>query len=165
MKYVNNDALVSPCGAYRYWLRRTWDEAKPVCTFVMLNPSTADARKDDPTIRKCVGFADRWGYGSLSVVNLFAYRATNPKVLLASPEVVGPDNDRHIRDCVLKSSLVVAAWGGSYPPMLTSRVAEVRAILRSTPTNLLPVCLGHTGGGDPRHPLYVRYGVARIPYE
>lgn len=90
---MTGGAHLSACGAYRYALRRTWDPARPAALFVGLNPSTADAERDDPTTRRCVRFARDWGFGGLLVGNLFAYRATRPRDLRAAAEPVGPEND------------------------------------------------------------------------
>src|SRR4051812_17109287 len=106
-------ALLSDDGLYRYRLWRIWEELAPVMVWVMLNPSTADADVDDPSIRKCVGFAKANGCGGIIVVNLFAWRATDPKELRAVADPVGPENDAHIRWAVKAPLLatVVAGWG------------------------------------------------------
>src|SRR5262249_14212908 len=94
---VRRAAVISDCGRYRYSLTRRWgDAAEPRALFVMLNPSTADAEQDDPTIRRCIGFAKAWGMGSLEVVNLYALRATDPAALLSAPDPIGPKNDTMI---------------------------------------------------------------------
>lgn len=82
-------AGLSPCGLYRFWLTRCWAPAKPCALFIMLNPSTADHEQDDATIRKCIGFARRWGMGSIRVANLFAYRATKPDDLKRADNPIG----------------------------------------------------------------------------
>ena len=105
-----SDATFSPCKVYRYSLTRGFDDG-PACNFLMLNPSTATATEDDPTIRRCIGFAKGWGYGVLYVTNLFALRATDPRELYKHAEPVGPDNDRCILTAATGSQLVVAAWG------------------------------------------------------
>lgn len=153
-------AVISACGAYRYTLRREiscilrW--VRP-CLFVMLNPSTADAQMDDPTIRRCISFAKRESCSSLTVVNLFALRATDPRELARHPDPVGPENDRHLAEQMAEHRLgiVIAAWGNH--PMAGPRVLEVLHRL-SYPSDLLPPihALGLTQGGSPRHPLYVR---------
>lgn len=104
-------ASFSECKKYRYSLTRIWDESKPKVMFVMLNPSTADAEKDDPTIRRCIGFAKSWGYGGLYVCNLFAYRATNPKELLRVHNPFGDQNIWHTRQLFDKVEIVLCAWG------------------------------------------------------
>jgi len=104
-------AVFDPTRTFRYRLSRTWDREGPVVAFVMLNPSTADAEVLDPTVRRCVGFARAWEFGSLEVVNLFAFRATDPRDLLLAAAPVGPDNDQAIVDAASAADRVVAAWG------------------------------------------------------
>ena len=125
----------------------------------MLNPSTADARRDDPTIRRCMGFARTWGYGGVEVVNLFALRATDPSRLRIARDPVGPENDAHIRAVARRSSALVVAWG--IHGALRERDAEVLALLsRRAPTH----SLGWTKDGHPRHPLYLRRDARLLPY-
>lgn len=153
--YTNTGAIISECGQYRYHLWRIWDDCLPVMVFVMQNPSTADAVNDDPTIRRCLGFARREGCGGISVRNVFALRATNERELLAHRDPVGPDNEQHLlsaRNCSLLTKLVVA-WGTRFGGKRLSRhyqAAEVALVIQS------PYCLGTTKAGDPRHPLFVR---------
>jgi hypothetical protein len=154
-------AAISEDEVYRYTLWRQWGTGQPM-VFVMLNPSTADAEQDDPTIRRCVSFAKREGYGGIHVVNLFAYRATDPADLLRCPvDVVGPENDYHIREAGRMARLggkVVAAWG-AHATATSLRVNAVRMALRA------PIyCLGLTKQGAPRHPLYVRGDAPLISY-
>ena len=104
-------ATISACTKYRYSLRRTWQEGGRVVCFIMLNPSTADADIDDPTIRRCVGFGKSWGYDALEVVNLFAWRETEPKFLITPSDPIGPDNDGAILEASGRAELVVCAWG------------------------------------------------------
>lgn len=150
---TKSSALLSACRKYRYSLTREWDESLPAMIVVGLNPSTADETQDDPTIRRCIGFAKREGCGKLVMLNLFAFRATDPARLsdaLAPDGIVGPWNDRtfdeHATDP--RTKLVVAAWGAH-------RLAQLRA--RSALVHFDVVyCLGRTKDGSPRHPLYVR---------
>jgi hypothetical protein len=159
---VRADAVMSDCGLYRYRLSRTWDDAlRPAC-FVMLNPSTADATADDPTIRRCIGFARSWGCGGVVVVNLFAYRATDPYAMReAGASAVGPDNDVHIRAAVIECNPVVCAWGVHGRFLL--RDASVKELIRRSG---LPrgMCLGMTKDGHPKHPLYLRADAALVPF-
>jgi hypothetical protein len=106
-------AEFSDCGTYRYALWRTWNALQPGVLFVGLNPSTADATTDDPTIRRCIGFAKRWGYGGITMANVFAYRATDPRemTVLALERAIGPENDAHLASLAESASFVVAAWG------------------------------------------------------
>ena len=136
----------SRCGRYRYWLRRVWDRDRPQCAWIGLNPSTADARTDDPTLRRCIGFADDWGYGSLLLVNLFSWRATDPTALLRTSDPIGPRTPLWLRRAVTESDCVVAAWGNG--GLIRNRGYEVAAALVDAH------CLGMTARGMPRHPLY-----------
>lgn len=155
-------AILSPCGTYRYVLTRQIQQAmkhdKP-CLFVMLNPSTADAELDDPTIRRCIGFAKRELCTELTVVNLYALRATNPQELFNYPDTCGPDNNHHFIEQVRKHEgvgIIIAAWGAHK----AVHYAHVHKILRRENT----VCLGKTAAGHPRHPLYVKADQPLIPW-
>ena len=146
---------------YRYRLSRTWDPSGPTVAFVMLNPSTADADVLDPTVRRCVGFARDWGFGSLEVVNLFAFRATDPRDLLRADAPVGAANDRAVLDATAGADRVVVAWGarGTHQGR-----AEVVAGLLSR-ARVRSVALGTTRDGQPRHPLYVRADRPPAPWK
>ncbi len=150
---ITSSATFSPCNLYRYDLWRRWSDA-PYCMFVGLNPSTADATKDDPTIRRCIGYAKRWGYGALCMTNLFAWRATDPKDMKAAQEPVGSDNDATLQRCAKDAGIVIAAWGahGSH----LGRAKQVIAILPKLH------CLKQTKDGSPGHPLYIKADV--VPY-
>lgn len=146
-------AVFSPCGNYRYLLtRKTKCPLRWVrnALFIMLNPSTADATNDDPTIRRCIGFAEREGCTDLTVVNLFAFRATNPKDLLKCSDPVGPLNDHFLAEQIEKhrTGIIVAAWGSH--PLAKERAEEVAGSLGPF------VCLGKTKNGSPKHPLYLK---------
>jgi hypothetical protein len=145
-------AEFSPCGLYRYTLRRAWGVAPPVL-FVMLNPSTATAEQDDPTIRRCIGFARQWGAGGLLVANLYALRSTDPRGLSAVPDPVGPDNDSWIQRLAGTSLRVIVAWGAAPGPD-PARPQRVRSVLRSVGVEEL-WALGLSRSGAPRHPLYM----------
>jgi hypothetical protein len=153
---------VTPSGAicdgpYRYLLWRRWADAASLL-FVMLNPSTADAERDDPTIRRCVGFARAWGFGGVEVVNLFAWRATYPGELRRARDPVGPHNDGVILAAAARNQAVLAAWGNH--GALGARDRQVAALLAP----FRPRSLGAlTAGGAPRHPLYVRAAVTTRP--
>ncbi|WP_127580893.1 DUF1643 domain-containing protein [Paenibacillus koleovorans] len=144
------DAIIDSTGAYRYSLWRIWNPDLPKVLFVMLNPSTADASIDDPTIRRCIGFAKAWGFGSLEVVNLFAYRATDPEELKKCSDPIGPNNDYHIRRAAHRADKIIAAWGtkGS----LLGRDRLVMEIFHSFPM----FCLDVSKAGHPKHPLYIK---------
>jgi hypothetical protein len=155
---VAKTAHISDCGMYRYELTRTWDATVGRVCWIMLNPSAADAAVDDPTIRRCMGFARDWGYGGITVLNLFAYRATDPRHLVdaneAGIEVVGPLNAQRLCSVAPMAPLVVAAWGtrGSY----RNQAAKALQLLAGFQVDVL--CLGTTKDGHPRHPLYVPAG-------
>jgi len=153
---IERGADFSPCGTYRYRLWRTWGPGSRVA-FVALNPSTADATRDDPTIRRCIGFAQRWGHDGVDVVNLFAYRATHPSDLRAAPAPVGPDNLRVVRQTLQGAARVVACWGhqGGWRD-------QHRVIAPLLPHDA--VCLGRTRAGHPRHPLFVPYQTELQPF-
>ena len=153
---MTGGATLSPDMRYRYRLWRTWDASRPRVAFVMLNPSTADARRDDPTIRRCIGYARAWGFGGLEVVNLFAFRATDARTLHKAADPVGRANDRHIRCAIRSAGLVVLAWGAHR--MARDRAAKVRPLFSRT----RPRCLGLTRSGAPRHPLYLRRDVPLV---
>jgi len=153
---LQSSAVISDCGQYRYQLGRRWGDG-PSCVFIMLNPSTADAEKDDPTIRRCIGFAKREGCGGLIVVNLFAFRATQPEVLLSAADPIGPENDAYIADALSKESgPIIAAWG-AWGDGRRGRIVAARF-----PGRLQ--ALGATKDGRPRHPLYVRGDAPLRPF-
>jgi hypothetical protein len=126
----------------------------------MLNPSTADANVDDPTIRRVIGFTAGLGFGGLMVVNLFALRATDPAELARHPDPVGPHNDTYIRAAAAEHGTVMLAWGAH--PSAQRREAAVLSILRDSGARLL--CLGTTKSGAPRHPLYLPASAPAVPY-
>lgn len=144
-EYIASTAVVK--GDYRYVLRREWfPGGGQKVMFIMLNPSTADARKDDPTIKRCVGFAKAWGYSGLYVGNMFAWRATDPRELPSGIRAIGPSNGSWLRYMARQSSLIIAAWGSN------RRVAERAEILRG---QFKLRCLGVNKDGQPCHPLYL----------
>lgn len=140
-------ATLSPCRRYRYELWRRWSDAPPV-VFIGLNPSTADETQDDATIRKCIAYAKKWGHGALCMVNLFAFRATQPKDMLAEDDPVGPDNDRVLQSLAWGCPVVIAAWGAH-----GSHRGRDKQVLGMLPT-LYALYL--TKDGKPGHPLYLK---------
>lgn len=148
------------CGIYRYELNRVWDwdSQLPVVGWVMLNPSTATATTDDPTIRRCIGFTKRWGYGGLVVRNLFALRATDPRELKRHPDPGGPDNAEHLM-MATHDAFTVCAWG-SHPLAAEPGRALIGSLQRA---GIDVRFLGTTKGGHPRHPLYVRSDAELAP--
>lgn len=147
-------AVVSSDGRYRYRLWRIWDDLAPMMVWVMLNPSTADADVDDPTLRKCIGFAREHRHGGVILVNLFAYRATNPKELPKVDDPVGPENDTHLQWAIRAPILatVIAAWGAD--KFARRQATRVRVMLKM---ERRVQCLGRNDDGSPRHPLYLPY--------
>lgn len=149
---MERTATLSECGTYRYRLGRRWGNG-PAVTWVMLNPSTADADVDDPTIRRCIGFARAWGYDAIEVVNLYALRATDPKALSAARPARDQENASVLVEASYKAragGLVVVAWGAH--PMAVRGAGSVERMFAAAGAE----CLGRTKGGHPRHPLYVR---------
>ena len=160
-KPVAKAAYISECGAYRYWLQRVWDEPKDLLAFVMPNPSTADAELDDPTIRRCVGFAKREGRGGIVVVNLYAGRATQPADLFKMADPKGPNNpDQWMSWLRHERTKVVCAWGAE--PKAHGQAYDFHRFARREDVQLW--CLGTTKDGHPKHPLYLRNDAPLIPY-
>lgn len=151
---TGGNARLSDDGLYRYYLTRYWgpvaDASERIC-WLMLNPSTADASLDDPTIRRVRGFSQQWGFTGFAVVNLFAYRATEPTDLLKAEDPIGPENNEWINTWVRQSIITVAAWGASFPRKYEPYVAAKSLWLRKNVPGLHT--LGHTKDGHPRHPL------------
>ncbi|NQW19675.1 MAG: DUF1643 domain-containing protein [Chloroflexi bacterium] len=147
----SNTASFSKCGRYRYLLTREFGSGS-TCVFVMLNPSTADAAHDDPTIRRCIGFAKREGYGRLEVVNLYGFRTSEPSVLFVTSNPVGDDNDSTLLEAVSRAGLVIVAWGnhGATDP---ERVRAVTELISRTGKAVK--CFGFTSMNQPKHPLYL----------
>lgn len=146
----------SPCRTWRYSLtRESAPQGHGTVAFIGLNPSTADESRDDPTIRRCTGFARGWGFARLEVLNLFAFRSTKPTALLAADDPVGPENDSTIAEVLGAADLVVCAWG-AFPN--GGRSAGVLELVTA------PHCLGVTKNGSPRHPLYVRASADPQPW-
>lgn len=154
-------AIISDCGTYRYLLWRQWDPGAYSCAFIMLNPSTADASQDDPTIRRCIGFAKGWGYGGVHVVNLFAYRATSPDDMKRAADPVGPENEWWVKHLVGGvGGPVIAAWGAHGTHMRQdTKMAEWA---RDVGVELQALAL--TASGQPRHPLYLPKNAQLMPY-
>lgn len=166
MTYTDKGATLSPCATYRYRLWRSWCgplDRERTCLFVMLNPSTADALEDDPTIRRCVDFANRAGFNRLEVVNLFAYRTPSPAALKTfDGDAVGPANYLSVRTSARDAGLIVCAWGadGGYQDQDEVVMNGLKERGISAPI----VCLGKTARGYPRHPLYIKGDTALIAF-
>jgi len=151
-----NTCDFSPCRKYRYTLWRWWNKSKPYASFICLNPSTADEISDDNTVRRCINYSKDWGYGGFLMLNIFAFRATDPKVMKAQEDPIGPDNDMWIKKLAKDAGVVVAAWGshGAY----MDRGEHVK--------NMIPglKCLKRTKSGQPQHPLYLKKDLRPIAY-
>ena len=152
-------AAFSPCGQYRWWLERVWQPAAPRLLFIGLNPSRADGQRDDPTLRRLVGFAQRWGYGSLEVLNLFARISPSPAVLRRAADPVGAEADAWLRHRLLAQPQAPVWLGWGNQGAWQGRDRAVRALLQGRPL----WSLGLTAAGQPRHPLYVAGTVALQP--
>jgi hypothetical protein len=152
-------ASFSRCGRYRYTLTRRWSADGGTVAFVLLNPSTADARQDDPTIRRCMGLARRWGYGGIEVVNLYAWRATRPRDLRRAAAPDSASNVRAVLRAARRADLIVVAWGnhGAW------QAAGATMLVRLRHARLRLASLGWTRLGHPRHVLYLRRNVRPQP--
>jgi hypothetical protein len=157
-----SEAVISACGRYRYSLRRKWRDA-PNVAFLMFNPSTADAVDDDHTIRKCIGFADRWGYGGIVVVNLFAVRSSAPRAVVTADDPIGPGNNTAIMEALRGCLDLVCAWGCSshMRGRLAQRPVELLNAVRHAHPEIPIMCLGYSKDGSPRHPLMLPYTTER----
>lgn len=153
MNIIESGAEISPDNMRRYDLWRVWDKSKPYVLFIGLNPSTADAMMDDPTIRRCKRFAFDWGFGGVHMGNLFAYRATNPKEMKQQIDPVGFNNDYHLCHLAERAGIIICAWGADGGHH--NRDQQVIKLLNDLPL----FCLGKTKGGQPRHPLYLKSNV------
>jgi len=148
---IERTAVLSDDGRYRYRLGRRWGDG-PVMCFIMLNPSTADADIDDPTIRRCIGFAKREGCDAIDVINQYAYRSTDPHVLNVT--LRGPDNFAAWAESLKAADIIVAAWGAWFDTKSRGAPWQPSDFHAVAPDDVL--CLGCTSSGAPRHPLYVR---------
>lgn len=169
LRKMISGASISENKRYRWFLWRIWDGSLPGVVFIMLNPSTADGKINDQTIRKCIGFAERWGCGAIYVVNLFAYRATDPDELrvLPSNDAVGYQNDEAIREILARSKLryngpVVCAWGSQPEAVLAGRPFRIQVMAKEVGLDLQ--CFGLTQKGHPRHPLMLPYETELQPW-
>lgn len=160
--YLKSTAKISDCGCYRYLLHRSWGKG-PHFVFCGLNPSTADAHHDDMTVRKCVGFTQRIGGGSISIVNLFAFRATRPLELVATQDPIGPENDAEILGAVQALPVFVCAWGGT-SGVVSRLVQERLEVVGPLLAGLELWCLGVTKDGSPCHPSRLAYAREIMPF-
>lgn len=153
-----SDAVFSPCGKYRYTLERPLGILHHgTVLWLMLNPSTADAKTNDATIRRCIGFSRLWEFGHMLVGNLYAWRSTDPAGLWTAPDPVGPDNDVHLVRLAQRADRIVCAWGSH------AQGPRVRALLELLAGRQL-FCLGTTVMGAPKHPVRLASDTALVPY-
>ena len=153
---MKKKANISKDKIYRYTLSRTWDSTKPTVLFIGLNPSIADENVDDPTVTRCINFAKDWGYGTLLMANLFAYRTTYPKEIYLIDDPIGKDNDYYLLECVKQSDLIVACWGNNGTYM------DREKIIKELVPNLY--CLQKNKNGTPHHPLRLPRDINPIPF-
>ncbi len=160
---VQADIIDSSCvwagqnNQYRYLLRRVWDGAKPKISFIGLNPSVADERIDDNTVRKCITIARRDGFGEMTMLNVFGYRSTDPSVLEDLHDPVGDLNDQYILEDCKAASKIVVAWGSHVPD-------ERHQTLLKLLTGFSLWCFAVNKDGKPKHPLYVSNKAPLIIY-
>lgn len=166
---MDGGAILSPDNIYRYSLWRDWDSVLPWVLWIMLNPSVADAKATDPTIRKCGGFTDKLGFGGFRVVNLYAFRATKPADMWGNCKAgnidpIGPDNDKHIIRALNQpdTKRVILAWGAAGGSRADERRKDVARLVANQ--GHVPQCLGTTKEGYPRHPLMVPYKTPLTPF-
>ncbi len=150
-----NTAHLSPCRRYRYALWRSWDDSLPRVMFVGLNPSTADESLNDPTLVRCMNFARSWGYGGVTMANLFALRSTDPRYLRSCADPIGKQNNRWLKKLASEAGLIVAAWGND--GKLFERSTQVRKLLAELH------CLAVNKSGEPAHPLYQKASCKPLP--
>lgn len=151
MELIETGAKFSKCRIYRYALWRVWDKSLPFVMFIGLNPSTADETKNDPTIKRCIGFAKDWGYGGVYVVNLFAFRATLPKEMKLADKPIGPRNMSWLTKTSEKCDMIVGAWGND-----GDHLNQSAAVISAFPKMH---CLNINKSGHPAHPLYQKASV------
>lgn len=150
--FLKTAAVLSACKLYRYRLSRIWEPALGLVNFIMLNPSTADAEQNDPTINRCLGYAESWGYGGLIVTNLFAFRATNPSDMVLAKEPIGnPANDEYILQVAAECKLIVCGWGEVGCHQNRSEIVRKRLV----DAGHKPHVLKFNKSGQPTHPLYL----------
>jgi hypothetical protein len=159
-------ATISGCGRYRYDLTRVWNRdyvglVPRLLNVIGLNPSTADAKEDDPTIRRCINFGKAWGMDGLLMTNLFAFRSTDPSALYDCEDPIGELNDEYLTGSAQVASIVLVAWGTAGNTL--GRDKEVLRLLKDS-YGVKPECLATTKKGFPQHPLYVRADAERQLY-
>jgi hypothetical protein len=151
---MKSDARLSSDRKYRYVLSRIWDDSKAMVTFIGINPSTADEKEDDPTIRRCINFAKSWEYGGIYMLNLFALRATHPSELYISDDPIGSENDFYLKEFADKSAKIICAWGNHGSFSMRSQF-----VLSNLPEKYY---LKINNSGEPAHPLYLKSNLKPI---
>ena len=152
-----SSAEFSKCGKYRYRLIRCWDESLPQLLFIGLNPSKADASHNDPTIKRCIQFAKSWGFGGFTIINLYAYKATQPSKLFQAKRPIGPKNEQVITEEIYSGKKIVLIWGNH--ALKNNRDQEVLQFIEEA------FCLKINKSGSPAHPLYIKKSQTLIPYK
>lgn len=156
-------AVIDDSKQYRYQFSCEWNDGGRFVTFIMLNPSIGNQNHPDPTLRKCISYAKKWGYDGIKVVNLFAYISSDPKVLQTVNDPVGPDNDNHILEIIRESERIIVAWGQSIrSPLVKRRIQETLHLLREKDS----YCLERTVKGNyPKHPLFLKRDLIPVMYQ
>jgi hypothetical protein len=145
---MKKGANISIDKKYRYSLYRIWNDELPIVAFICLNPSIADDKIDDPTINRCIEFAKSWGYGGFYMLNLFAFRATNPSELTKVNDPIGMDNQNVILETITKVDKVICAWGNE--GILLNQNKKILSIIEN------PYCIKINSSGEPSHPLFLK---------
>lgn len=166
---IESNAVLSADRRYRYQLTRTWDATLGRVVWVLLNPSRADERNDDMTVTKCRVFATRWGYGGIEIVNLLAKRSSRPSGLRAYADPVGPENARYLRSALGSGATVVVGWGASIRQTCRTlddaQQLEDAFMVMAKEHDVVPLCLGTTITGHPRHPSRRGYETPVVRWE
>lgn len=143
---MSGNAVFDSSGEYRYWLQRKWDDLKAKVSFIMLNPSVADSEWDDRAVQRCIFFARNWGFGSVEIVNLFAYQTESPKILKSVMEPIGKDNDKYILETLKNADIIIAAWGND--GAFRNRYKEILTLVQDYDLH----CMGITAESQPKYP-------------
>lgn len=171
---IRKHAVISDCGRFRYLLGRSWGpdwfQGGKLITWVMLNPSIADAELDDQTVRQCIHYSQREGFDQMAVVNLFAFRSPHPKNLLTTNDAMGPENLTYVKHYLAMADTVVVAWGASRWPVPDGHCQSdiptygaVKAYQENHPDKVL--CLGTTKmSGEPKHPCRLARDLPLVPW-
>lgn len=159
---MKKSAVISDCEKYRYQLVRQWNDNKDLVLYIGLNPSTADAELDDPTIKRCIGFAQRENFGGFIMANLFAYRATSPRDMKNTEQPIGELNEYWLEQSIKSCRAVIVCWGGNGSHL--NRHLDMNELLKTYSLNTPILCFGKTKDGQPKHPLYLASSTNLINY-